>query len=98
MRRALERADLVDAGQPALAPQLTPGDVLRSLYWLNLIPQQPRWRFLNTAVESPDWLTRLAVAMHPKASVVQRKLLSQDSDPDVAAAARLSLTPEPLST
>ena len=90
MQRALARVDLADSGQLVLSQKLTPSDVLRSLYWLNLIPQQPRGRFLSAAVGSPDWLTRLAVALHPEASVAQRKLLSQDSDPDVAAAANLS--------
>jgi hypothetical protein len=97
MQRVLERADQADSGQLIRSQQLKPSDVLRALYWLTLIPQQPTGRFLSKAVGSPDWLTRLAVALHPKASIAQRKLLSQDSDLDVAAAARLSLTPAPIS-
>ena len=75
-----------------------PVDLLRSLYWLNLIPQQPGKRFLSRTLSSPDWLTRLAMAIHPKASSAQRKRLSQDFDPDVAAAARLSLATDPISS
>jgi hypothetical protein len=97
MRRALEWVDQADSGQPDLVPKPTPSDVLRSLFWLNLIPQKPRGRFLSSAVGSPDWLTRLAVALHPMTSVAQRRLLCQDSDPDVAAAANQSLIPDPIS-
>jgi hypothetical protein len=98
MQSALERADLSASDQSRFSSDLMPVDLLRSLYWLNLIPQQPGKRFLSRTLSSPDWLTRLAMAIHPKASSAQRKRLSQDFDPDVAAAARLSLATDPISS
>ena len=87
-RRALERAQLAGSGQPGQSPQLRPDDLLRALYWLHLVPQKPTRRFLAGAARSADWLTRLAVALHPMATEAQRRLLEKDEMPDVVAAAR----------
>jgi hypothetical protein len=44
---------------------------------------------LTKAARSKDWLKRLAAALHPMATEGVLKLLRQDSDQDVALAARL---------
>jgi hypothetical protein len=66
--------------------------VLVGLHGLNLIPKSPSGRCLAQAARSKDWLTRLAVAIHPKATSPQLKLLERDEIPAVAHAVRFRTT------
>jgi predicted DNA-binding WGR domain protein len=67
------------------------GDLLRALEWLECIDSGANNRDLTRVSRSKDWLTRLGAALHPNASKGILELLSKDSDPDVAAAANNSL-------
>jgi hypothetical protein len=66
--------------------------VLVGLQGLNLIPKAPSGRCLAQAARSKDWLTRLAVALHPQATSPQLKLLEKDEIPAVAHAVRFRTT------
>lgn len=61
-------------------------DILYGCYALQLVPRQPTARFMNKAVRSKDWLTRLAMALHPHATRTHLKLLGEDDVADVVAA------------
>lgn len=79
-----------DASEPEST--WTPGDLLVGLYGLQLVPKQPSERFLAQAVYSKDWLTRLAVALHPAATPTQLELLDKDEVREVVAAVRSRAT------
>jgi hypothetical protein len=91
IRMALLWIERKDDGQ-ANGSSWTPESLLRGLFGLHLIPQRPSARFLAAAAKSKDWLTRLAVALHPLATPAHLKLLEKDEVPDVVAAVRSRTT------
>ncbi len=88
IRRLIQREEMKANGQPIQSAEVTADFVLTGLYGLHLIPRQPSARFMSQAVKSKDWLTRLAVALHPMATPKQLKQLEKDELPDVVAAVR----------
>lgn len=91
IRMALFWVELKDEDQ-AIGSSWSPESLLGGLFGLHLIPQRPSARFLAAATKSKDWLTRLAVAMHPLATPAHLRLLEKDEVPDVVAAVRSRAT------
>jgi hypothetical protein len=48
-------------------------------------------KYLTRASRSKDYLTRLAVSLHPDATEAQLKLLANDTDKNVASASVMAL-------
>jgi 3-methyladenine DNA glycosylase AlkC len=90
IRTAIHR-ERVDAPKGSGVRAFTVGlfDLTRGLEWLSLFDYQPDNKALTKASRSKDWLTRLAAALHPKATEGILGLLAQDTDSDVACAAML---------
>ena len=88
MRHALTRADLSFSAMDDALSSITDDDLRRALVWLDLVPRRPSARSLTTAAGSNDWLTRLAVALHPLASAAHLKRLSEGTFSEVVAAAQ----------
>ena len=86
-REACNRADMTPVPQTPIST----ADLLRALGWLEYLDQGADNKELTKASRSKDWLTRLGAALHPGASAGILKLLLQDSDTDVARAARFRL-------
>jgi hypothetical protein len=64
------------------------------LYWITALtdfPGDTDKKSLTKAMKSKKWLVRLGVALHPDATGVMLKQLSEDADKDVAAAAAAGL-------
>jgi hypothetical protein len=68
---------------PAL-PTISPAELLSVLVRLGCIQVNPDNKELTKASRSKDWLTRMAVALHPSATPGILKLLRDDADRDVA--------------
>lgn len=86
-REACNRPDKTPVPQTPISTE----DLLRALGWLEYLDQGADNKELTKASRSKDWLTRLGAALHPGASAGILKLLLQDSDTDVARAARFRL-------
>jgi hypothetical protein len=88
LNRAIRREVCVREGRrPEPQRQVASDDLLRALQWLGLLWADDDNKALTKASRSKDWLVRLGVALHPGASDGILKLLSNDSDRDVARAA-----------
>jgi hypothetical protein len=77
---------LLDPRDPGLLPESS------LLWWINTLTDVPvttEYKTLTKASRSKEWLLRFGVALHPGATDTTLKLLSVDSDADVAGAARM---------
>jgi hypothetical protein len=85
---ALKR-EVCTRSDKAVPAQLEPttDDIFRALIWLNCVSESADIKALTKASRSKDWLTRLAVAIHPQTPPALLNLLSADADKDVASAA-----------
>lgn len=92
VRRLFVTHESADAVETDPDPISIAQHVLVGLQGLNLIPKAPSGRCLAQAARSKDWLTRLAVALHPQATSPQLKLLEKDEIPAVAHAVRSRTT------
>jgi len=88
VRRLIQREEMKTKGLSIQRPEITSAFLLNGLYGLHLIPRRPSARFLSEATKSKDWLTRLAVALHPMTKPTQLKQLERDEVADVVAAVR----------
>jgi predicted DNA-binding WGR domain protein len=79
-----------ESSVPDTPTPVTTSAVLSAATWLDYVPISDRVAPSKSA-RSTDWLTRLAAALHPGATDAILKLLSEDADPDVTAAARIRL-------
>ncbi len=62
------------------------------LWWIRSLTDLPvtaDYKRLTKASRSKEWLLRFGVALHPGATDTTLKLLSADSNADVAGAARM---------
>ncbi|WP_108330238.1 WGR domain-containing protein [Limnohabitans sp. 2KL-1] len=92
MERAIQREACILADKtPVPQTPISTDDLLRALEWLDYLNQGADNKVLTKASRSKDWLTRLGAALHPGASAGILKLLLQDSEEDVAGAARFRL-------
>ena len=90
VKQAVQHCRIVVSGEHVgLDGMVAPSEFPKAFEWMGLVPDDSR-KSLDRACKSKDWLTRLAVVLHPKVSEAQRLLLASDSDPAVAAAARLA--------
>jgi len=67
---------------------ITDSDFTRAIVILGLLPRDVDNGVLTRASRSPDWLVRFGAALHHDSSRSNLEFLAEDSDPDVAAAAR----------
>ena len=88
-RASLREKSIREGRAPSPQVPISPADLVRALNWLECIPSDADNKALTKASRSKDWLTRFGVALHPSATEGMLKLLIHDSDPDVAAAARI---------
>jgi hypothetical protein len=78
--------------RPHGAPVLPEASVLQWLQRLTDFPPVSDYKALAKASRNKNWLMRLGVAIHPRASDAMREWLTADTDADVAAAARKKLS------
>jgi len=67
-------------------------DLLRGFTALGLVEKDADNRSLTKASRSKDWLSRVAVCLHPNATEAQLSLLAQDADSNVSSAASYALS------
>jgi hypothetical protein len=87
IRQALEMDAQLESGFAAHFTAVGPDDILRGVILLGALSSHADNVELTKASRSTDWLIRLGAVFHFNASDSQLKLLSQDTDPDVASAA-----------
>jgi hypothetical protein len=88
--QSLERqfhSDIVDTAVSAMKGP----DVLNALVWLGVVSASDKI-VPTTASRRTDWLARLGAALHPGATDAVLRLLQDDIDLDVSAAAKLALS------
>ena len=77
--------------EPTIQANISNKELLEVLQVLRYLPLEPTNKDLTKASRSEDYLTRLAVVLHPNTTEAQLKVLANDTDKNVSSASALAL-------